>query len=123
MRILSSIIILMLALFQPLFSFAGEKEEAMGKQLFMRYCAQCHGEKGLGDGPNVKAAEMDPQPRDLCDIENVGTVSIEVKPELKLTIEVDYFYTESSISISFSWYKNSYLWPYINRGRFCADPI
>lgn len=69
MRILSSIIILMLAFFQPVFSFAGEKEEAMGKQLFMRYCAQCHGEKGLGDGPNVKAAEMDPQPRDLCDIE------------------------------------------------------
>ena len=69
MRILSSIIILMLALFQPVFSFAGEKEEAIGGQLFMRYCAQCHGEKGLGDGTNVTAAEMDPAPRDLCDIE------------------------------------------------------
>ncbi|HJP19354.1 MAG TPA: c-type cytochrome [Nitrospinota bacterium] len=69
MRILSLIIVLMLALFQPVFSFAGEKEEAIGKQLFMRYCAQCHGEKGLGDGTNVTAAEMDPAPRDLCDIE------------------------------------------------------
>lgn len=69
MRTLSSIIVLMLVLFQPFFSFAGEKEEAMGKQLFMRYCAQCHGEKGLGDGENVKAAEMDPGPRDLCDVE------------------------------------------------------
>ena len=33
---------------------------------------------------------------------NVGTVSIEVKPEVELTIEADYFYTDSGISISFS---------------------
>ena len=40
----------------------------MGMQIYLRYCAQCHGEKGMGDGPNVKAAGMDPVPRDLCDI-------------------------------------------------------
>ncbi|MDP6575662.1 MAG: clostripain-related cysteine peptidase [Candidatus Peribacteraceae bacterium] len=33
---------------------------------------------------------------------NVGTVSIEVKPEVELTTEADYFYTDSGISISFS---------------------
>jgi|TARA_B100000315_G_scaffold121863_1_gene111721 mono/diheme cytochrome c family protein len=68
-RILSAVIVLMLAILQPAFSLAGEKEEAMGKVLYMRYCMQCHGDKGLGNGENVLAAEMDPVPRDLCDIE------------------------------------------------------
>tara|TARA_B100001964_G_scaffold69461_1_gene78772 strand:+ start:164 stop:904 length:741 start_codon:yes stop_codon:yes gene_type:complete len=68
-RISNLLIVLILVILQPAFSFAGEKEEAMGMQIYLRYCAQCHGEKGMGDGPNVKAADMDPVPRDLCDIE------------------------------------------------------
>ncbi len=67
-RISKLLIVLILVILQPAFSFAGEKEEAMGMQIYLRYCAQCHGEKGMGDGPNVKAAGMDPVPRDLCDI-------------------------------------------------------
>ncbi|MGR3179248.1 MAG: c-type cytochrome [Candidatus Anammoxibacter sp.] len=69
MRITNLFVALMLAFFQTTFSFAGEKEEFMGKQLFMRYCAQCHGVRGTGDGVNTKSIVMDPAPKDLCDIE------------------------------------------------------
>lgn len=69
MKIIGLFIIFTLTFFQADFSFAGEKEEAMGKQLFMRYCKVCHGEKGMGDGVNSESESMDPIPQDLCDIE------------------------------------------------------
>jgi mono/diheme cytochrome c family protein len=31
-----------------------------GKDLFMRYCASCHGEKGEGDGPAAAALKKSP---------------------------------------------------------------
>ncbi len=69
MRIVSVFIALVMVVSLATFSFAGEKEEAMGKQLYMRYCEQCHGEKGDGDGVNSDSEAMDPAPQDLCDIE------------------------------------------------------
>lgn len=69
MRILSCLIVLMIVFFQSTLSLAGEKEEAMGKQIYMRYCSQCHGEKGTGEGINSDSEAMDPAPQDLCDIE------------------------------------------------------
>lgn len=38
-------------------------QEWRGKELFLRYCAGCHGEKGNGKGP--AAAFLDPKPRDF----------------------------------------------------------
>jgi mono/diheme cytochrome c family protein len=38
---------------------------SQGRSLFSYYCANCHGKKGRGDGPNAKY--MDPRPRDLTD--------------------------------------------------------
>ena len=37
-----------------------------GKQLYMQYCASCHGPGGKGDGP--KAASLKPGPGDLTQI-------------------------------------------------------
>ncbi len=68
MRISILFVALMLALFPTTFSFAGEKEEMIGKILFMRYCAQCHAKNGNGQGINTKSIAMDPAPKDLCDI-------------------------------------------------------
>lgn len=39
---------------------------AQGKQLYMQYCASCHGPGGKGDGP--KAAGLKPPPGDLTQI-------------------------------------------------------
>jgi mono/diheme cytochrome c family protein len=39
-----------------------------GRRLFMYYCADCHGESGMGDGYN--AENLDPEPRDLTDSED-----------------------------------------------------
>ena len=40
-------------------------EQEIGKQVFQRYCAGCHGDTGQGDGFN--AYNLDPHPRDLSD--------------------------------------------------------
>ena len=40
MRIIGLFIVLSMVFFQADFSSAGKKEEVLGKQLFMRYCAQ-----------------------------------------------------------------------------------
>lgn len=38
-------------------------DEATGQQLYLRYCASCHGTSGRGDGP--LAASLSPAPADL----------------------------------------------------------
>lgn len=40
-------------------------EQQIGKQVFLTYCAGCHGETGQADGFN--AYNLDPHPRDLSD--------------------------------------------------------
>ena len=40
-------------------------ELQLGKEVFQRYCAGCHGESGAGDGFN--SFNLDPHPRDLGD--------------------------------------------------------
>jgi len=37
----------------------------VGKEVYVRYCAGCHGETGAGDGFN--SFNLDPHPRDLSD--------------------------------------------------------
>jgi mono/diheme cytochrome c family protein len=39
---------------------------AAGKETFLRYCASCHGETGMGDGPTASA--LKPPPSDLTTI-------------------------------------------------------
>lgn len=49
----------------------GPDAAAAGAKVFSDYCASCHGEKGLGDGP--AAAALDPKPRNLHDfVPSVG---------------------------------------------------
>jgi cytochrome c oxidase cbb3-type subunit 3 len=40
-------------------------EERQGMQVFMKFCAVCHGKEGKGDGFN--SYNLDPKPRDLTD--------------------------------------------------------
>ncbi len=42
-----------------------DKHVAEGQKLYGYYCAQCHGERGQGNGYN--ATNLDPHPRDLTD--------------------------------------------------------
>lgn len=44
-----------------------DKVVATGRNLFNYYCADCHGETGIGDGYNSDF--LDPEPRDLTDTE------------------------------------------------------
>jgi high-affinity iron transporter len=45
-----------------------------GESLFGRYCAECHGAAGAGDGP--AAPSLDPPPTDLSDRRMLGSVSL-----------------------------------------------
>ena len=49
----------------PKISWAQGDNLVLGKKLYDQFCAQCHGEKGKGDGEN--AEYLDPVPRDLTD--------------------------------------------------------
>jgi mono/diheme cytochrome c family protein len=40
-----------------------DAQRESGKQLYLKYCSQCHGEKGDGDG--YAAPHLDPKPRDF----------------------------------------------------------
>ena len=40
-----------------------DAQRESGRQLYAKYCSQCHGEKGDGDG--YAAAHLDPRPRDF----------------------------------------------------------
>lgn len=54
--------------------FAGDAASvAAGEELFGLYCASCHGETGMGDGP--AAAGLDPQPASLADASMMSDVS------------------------------------------------
>jgi mono/diheme cytochrome c family protein len=45
-----------------------------GRDLYMRYCASCHGNSGMGDGP--VAAALEPRPADLTHLrERYGEAS------------------------------------------------
>lgn len=39
------------------------RQQTLGKQLFLHYCATCHGDRGEGDGQN--AYNLDPMPPDF----------------------------------------------------------
>lgn len=51
------------------FSFISKDQTMVGKdegkELFVKYCASCHGETGKGDGP--LGARLNPKPTDLTD--------------------------------------------------------
>ena len=60
-----SVFSLSVMLSAPKISWAEEDNLVLGKKLYDQFCAQCHGEKGKGDGENAES--MDPVPRDLTD--------------------------------------------------------
>ena len=43
--------------------FAGEDEDGIGEDLYMKHCKSCHGKEGYGDGS--KAGELETEMRDL----------------------------------------------------------
>ncbi|MBN2582186.1 MAG: cytochrome c [Planctomycetes bacterium] len=47
--------------------------QTRGGELFVRYCAACHGDRGQGDGYNVAALAV--RPRDLSDAEHMAALS------------------------------------------------
>jgi mono/diheme cytochrome c family protein len=53
----------------PRVSQAEEAQLALGEKLYKQFCAQCHGEKGMGDG--INAQTLDPVPRDMTDSKEV----------------------------------------------------
>ena len=44
---------------------ADAKSVAAGQKLFMKYCSDCHGDTGKGDG--MEGEELNPKPADLTD--------------------------------------------------------
>jgi len=46
---------------------ADAKSVAAGQKLFEKYCTNCHGDKGKGDG--MEGEELNPRPADLTDAE------------------------------------------------------
>ena len=48
-------------------------EQRQGKNLYMKYCAICHGKEGEGDGFN--AFNLDPRPRDFTDAKYMVALS------------------------------------------------
>lgn len=45
-----------------------------GKDLYMYYCAQCHGEKANGKGPNA-TEDLPTEPKDFLDVKNLPVFS------------------------------------------------
>jgi len=60
----------------------GSTLAADGKQLFDFYCAQCHGLKGKGDGPNV-TKHFKTDPRNFTDVPEMQKLS---KADVKTVI-------------------------------------
>jgi len=52
---------------------ASESTLGAAKGIYMDECAQCHGERGKGDGP--EAAMHDPPPSDITDRSHMSTVT------------------------------------------------
>jgi len=50
-------------------------EPAEGKKIYSQFCAACHGEGGMGDGP--AGAALTPKPRNLADSSYMSTLSDE----------------------------------------------
>ena len=60
-----------------------------GKEMFMAYCAVCHGKEGKGDGPAASALKKRPADLTLLAFENHGTFpEIDVKRFIKASNEV-----------------------------------
>jgi mono/diheme cytochrome c family protein len=49
--------------FRVLFAHAEEKDVERGRALYLEYCARCHGQAGVGDGPD--AAPLEVRPKDF----------------------------------------------------------
>jgi mono/diheme cytochrome c family protein len=48
-----------------------------GRSVYMRYCAECHGEFGKGDGPKLKIKEFKQKPKDLKGMKKISSEKIE----------------------------------------------
>ncbi len=69
---------------------SAETSSARGAELYRQWCAACHGEKGLGDGPI--AAAFDPPPRNF----SFGRFRLRSTPEGSLPSDADLFRTVSA---------------------------
>ncbi|MFY0626240.1 MAG: cytochrome c [Reichenbachiella sp.] len=45
--------------------YAGDDEDGIGEELYMKHCKSCHGKEGYGDG--TKANELETEMRELSD--------------------------------------------------------
>ena len=43
---------------------------AAGKTVYVKECLQCHGKKGLGDGPNSTTLDKSPEPLNTAKVKN-----------------------------------------------------
>lgn len=43
---------------------------AAGKTVYVKECLQCHGKKGLGDGPNAATLDKSPEPLNTAKVKN-----------------------------------------------------
>lgn len=43
---------------------------AAGKTVYVKECLQCHGKKGLGDGPNSATLDKSPEPLNTAKVKN-----------------------------------------------------
>src|SRR5262245_9137233 len=60
-----------------------ESQRASGKQLYLKYCSQCHGEKGDGEG--YAAVHLRPRPRNFT----TGKFKIRTTPNGALPMHQD----------------------------------
>jgi len=71
--------IIIILIFFPLLSFAGEIEE--GEAIYKVNCTPCHGMKGEGDGPKAEELKIKPQ-----DHTNASYMSTRTDKQLKYVI-------------------------------------
>ena len=63
--------------------FWGEEDPlAVGKKLYSRFCTQCHGKNGKGNG--VNAGYLNPDPRDHTDSKKGHMANCPIKILLRL---------------------------------------
>lgn len=85
---------------------------AAGKSVYERYCASCHGESGLGDGP--AAAGLDPPPADLA-------VHVPLHPDADLYEFISAGIEGTAMTGLGEWLTEEEIWHVVNYARVLAE--